>query len=110
MATLPRRHSSNFVSATPSPTLAYRPYTVFFGHVHAYSYTERAGRDYIGLATTGGDQLPERGRSMDHVMLVTVDDEGVDIANLVLSGILDKQGKVPLGGDALCFETKECAD
>jgi 3',5'-cyclic AMP phosphodiesterase CpdA len=90
--------------------LAERPYTVFTGHVHAYAYEERLGRDYVQLATTGGKQHLGRGRSMDHVTLVTVDDQGVDIANLLMSGILDKTGKVPLGGDDLCFEKAACGD
>ncbi|MDJ0938420.1 MAG: metallophosphoesterase family protein [Woeseiaceae bacterium] len=90
--------------------LADRPYTVFHGHVHAYGYQQRNGRDYIRLATTGGSQIPERGRSMDHVTLVTVDDDGVDIANLLLSGILDKTGKIPLNGDEICFEVAVCGD
>ena len=66
------------------------------------------GRDYIQLATTGGTQFPERGRSADHVTLVTVDDDGVDIANLLMEGILDKQGHVPLSGDTICFEAAVC--
>ena len=90
--------------------LADRPYTVFYGHEHVYGYEERLGRDYIRLATTGGEQYPEYGRSMDHVTLVTVDDAGVDIANLLMSGILDKTGHVPLDGDEICFEAVECAD
>ena len=37
------------------------------------------------------DMFPEmRGRSVDHLMLVTVDDAGVTIANLLMNGILDK--------------------
>jgi predicted phosphodiesterase len=88
--------------------LADRPYTVFHGHVHAYQHHERRGRDYIRLATTGGVQLPEYGRSMDHVTLVTVDDEGVDIANLLMNGILDKTGRIPLNGEDLCFESTNC--
>ena len=60
------------------------------------------------IATTGGVQLPETGRSVDHVTLVTVDDDGVDIANLLLSGILDKTGRVPLNGDEVCFEVAVC--
>jgi predicted phosphodiesterase len=87
---------------------ANRPYTVFHGHVHAYQHQERRGRDYIRLATTGGVQLPENGRSVDHVTLVTVDNEGVDIANLLMEGILDKTGHVPLEGDAECFELAAC--
>ncbi len=45
---------------------------------------------------------------MDHVMLVTVDDEGIDIANLRMSGILDKTGHIPLEGDDVCFEMVAC--
>jgi len=88
--------------------LADRPYTVFNGHVHTYEYIERHGRDYIRLATTGGVQFPERGRSVDHVTLVTVDNAGVDIANLLMSGIFDKTGRVPLDGDEICFEAAMC--
>jgi predicted phosphodiesterase len=90
--------------------LSEQPYTVFHGHKHAYEHIERLGRDYIRLATTGGVQLPENGRSMDHVTLVTVDSDGVDIANLEMSGILDKTGHIPLGGDDVCYETAKCAD
>ena len=45
---------------------------------------------------------------MDHVTLVTVSDEGVDIVNLLLEGILDKTGRIPLDGEALCFESTRC--
>jgi len=86
------------------------PYTVFHGHEQVYGYAKRHGRDYIRLATTGGEQYPEFGRSMDHVMLVTIDNNGVDIANLLMSGILDKTGHVPLEGDDLCFELAACND
>ncbi len=89
--------------------LADRPYTVFHGHLHAYRYLERHGRDYIRLATTGGGQRSGFGRSMDQVALVTVDDSGADIANLLLSGILDKTGHIPLDGDDVCFEAAVCA-
>lgn len=87
-----------------------RPYTVFHGHEHYYQYEQRNGRDYIQLATTGGEQFPESGRSADQVVLVTVDDSGVDIANLLMAGILDKTGHVPLGGDDVCFEAATCRE
>jgi hypothetical protein len=88
--------------------LANRPYTVFSGHVQAYGYEERHGRDYIQLATTGGLQFPDLGRSADHVTLVTVDGDGVDIASLLLDGILDRTGAIPGRGDTLCFEAAKC--
>jgi 3',5'-cyclic AMP phosphodiesterase CpdA len=103
-----RAEETNF--AVVEEALADRPYTVFNGHVHSYEHIERRGRDYIRLATTGGKQFLNIGRSMDHVTLVTVDDAGVDIANLLLSGVLDKTGHVPLGGDEVCFERAKCTD
>jgi hypothetical protein len=90
--------------------LADRPYTVFNGHIHAYKHIERHGRDYIRLATTGGVWFPDRRPAMDHVMLVTVDDQGADIANLLMSGILDKTGHIPLDADDVCFELAACSE
>ncbi|MEM7431921.1 MAG: metallophosphoesterase family protein [Pseudomonadota bacterium] len=75
--------------------LGKRPYTVFQGHRHALKHTERNGRDYIRLATTGGVPLPGNGPTFDHVVWVTVDATGADIALLQLSGILDKTGNTP---------------
>lgn len=87
--------------------LAGRPYTVFHGHVHSYQYEQRHGRDYIRLGTTGGAHAPDNPMAIDHVSLVTVSDDGVDIANLRMSGIFDKTGKAPLNGDEICLE--DCA-
>jgi metallophosphoesterase superfamily enzyme len=85
-----------------------RPYTVFHGHVHAYQYELRHGRDYIRLGTTGGSHTAGKPMAIDHVSLVTVSEEGVDIANLRLSGIFDKTGKIPLNGEQICLE--RCSD
>ncbi len=103
-----RQGQSGFLAIEDA--LADRPYTVFFGHRHVYSYEERKGRDYIGLATTGGSQFPDSDKSMDHVTLVTVTNTGVDIANLKMAGILDKSGQVPLDGDQICFEANSCSE
>ena len=85
-----------------------RSYTVFNGHVQAYEYEARRGRDYIRLATTGGFHNSREGRAMDHVALVTVSERGVDIANLLMEGILDKTGHIPLDGDDVCFDPEAC--
>jgi len=103
-----RAEETNF--AAIEQALADRPYTVFHGHIHAYRYLERFGRDYIRLATTGGEHFPVLPKSIDHVTLVTVDDHGVDIANLKMSGIFDKTGHIPLDGDGVCFEMSACPD
>jgi len=94
--------------STIETALAGRPYTVFYGHVHSYLHEQRHGRDYIRLATTGGVQNAKAEMAIDHVTLVTVSEDGVDIANLRMSGIFDKTGKIPLDGEALCFEIAEC--
>lgn len=96
--------------ASIEQALSDRPYTVFNGHVHRYKHEVRHGRDYIRLATTGGVQLEGDGRSMDHVTLVTIDDTGTEIVNLLMNGILDKTGHIPLDGDDVCFEAKLCRD
>jgi len=84
--------------------LSGRPYTVFHGHVHSYLYQQRHGRDYIRLGTTGGSHAPDNPMAIDHVTLVTVSADGVDIANLRLSGVFDKSGSIPLNGDEICLE------
>lgn len=84
-----------------------RPYTVFHGHLHSYLHEQRHGRDYIRLGTTGGSHAPGNPMAIDHVSLVTVSEDGVDIANLRMSGIFDKTGKIPLNGNSMCLE--ECS-
>jgi hypothetical protein len=101
-----RPDEENFASVEAA--LAGRPYTVFYGHVHSYLHEQRHGRDYIRLATTGGVQNPAKDMAIDHVTLVTVSAAGVDIANIRMSGIFNKTGRIPLNGEELCFEKAEC--
>jgi len=87
-----------------------RPYTVFHGHEHAQAHLQRHGRDYIRLATTGGVQLAAKGRSVDHITLVTVGDR-VSIATLDLEGIRTPAGSLPgPGAAAPCFDTSRCSE
>ena len=99
-----RSDEKNFSSMERA--LGDRPYTVFHGHVHSYLHEQRYGRDYIRLGTTGGSHSPGKPMAIDHVSLVTVSEDDVDIANLRMSGIFDKTGKIPLNGDEICLE--EC--
>ena len=74
-------------------SLKARKHTVIAGHQHHYSYRERNNADYIVLSTTGGGSRlrgPLFGE-FDHVVWVTMSDEGPRIANLMLSGIWDKK-------------------
>jgi len=84
-----------------------RPYTVLNGHMHRYSHTEREGRDYITLGTTGGEWADtDAPGAFDHIMWVTVTKDGPSIANLRLDGVLDKTGRIPAGGEKLCLSRK----
>ena len=47
---------------------------------------------------------------IDHVTLVTVSGSGVDIANLRMSGIFGKDGRIPLNGEEMCFDVHQCGD
>ncbi|WP_406644530.1 metallophosphoesterase family protein [Aliisedimentitalea scapharcae] len=96
--------------ASIEAALSERPYTVFNGHVQAYGHEVRNGRDYVQLATTGGEQFPDLGLSEDHVTLVTMTNTGPNIANLMLSGIRDKTGAIPRDGGDLCFSVERCGD
>jgi hypothetical protein len=69
-----------------------RKYTVFAGHIHRYTYRTRQQQEYITLATMGGGSSlrgPDFGQ-FDHVMWVTMTDDGPIMANLMLDGIWDQ--------------------
>lgn len=69
--------------------LAGRPYTVFTGHSHEYSKSVRKGRRYYVLATTGGTGGDNKSADcqFDHIVWVTMTDDGPVMANLLLEGI-----------------------
>jgi hypothetical protein len=89
--------------------LANRPYTVFAGHVHAFSRSERNGREYFTLGTTGGSQAANNPMAFDHLTMVTMTPTGPSISLLKLDGVLGTDGKIPRGGDSLCFRASGCA-
>jgi 3',5'-cyclic AMP phosphodiesterase CpdA len=68
-----------------------RRYTVFAGHHHTYGKFTRFENRYYKLGTTGGGSSlagPGSGQ-FDHVVWVTMADEGPLMANLMLDGIYD---------------------
>lgn len=73
--------------------LATRPHTVFAGHDHNYVRCRRHGQNYYTLATTGGASWaadwpnePSLGE-FDHVVWVTMTDQGPRVANILLDGV-----------------------
>lgn len=75
-----------------APLLGERPFTAFAGNAHHYIQFERNNRDHILIATTGGmsGMRGLRYGEIDHILWVTMRDDGPRIANLLLDGI---QGK-----------------
>jgi hypothetical protein len=72
--------------------LADRKHTVFSGHYHRYTKYERNNGKYFVLATTGGG-TSLRGAKLgefDHVVWITMTEDGPIIANLELGGIWDE--------------------
>lgn len=68
-----------------------RKYTVFAGHNHRYVKHVRKNSNYYTLATTGGGSglRGERFGEFDHVVWLTMTEEGPLLANLLLEGIWD---------------------
>jgi len=66
-----------------------RRYTVFAGHEHVYKKFVRNGRNYYMLATTGGGSrlrgVPTG--EFDHLVWVTMKENGPVLANLMMEGI-----------------------
>ena len=72
--------------------LADRPYTVFAGHIHKYRKFIRNGQKYYILAVTGGGMGKEKDEcQFDHIVWVTMTDNGPAMANLKLEGILSDE-------------------
>jgi len=81
--------------------LTNRPYTVFAGHWHKYVKYERLGRDYYVLATTGGQNLGPNTGTFDHVVWVTMSQDGPKVVPLALSGILEDNVVTPEAFDLM---------
>lgn len=70
-----------------------RPYTVIAGHLHYYNYTQRNGHDYITMGPVGASWHKNGPGNVDHILWVTMKDDGPDIAMVTLDGIWDRQGR-----------------
>jgi predicted phosphodiesterase len=70
--------------------LSDRKYTVIAGHTHRYYYEERNNNKYYVIATTGGSSELSGNRfgRFDHVVWMTMTDQGPSFVNLRLDGIL----------------------
>lgn len=74
-----------------------RKYTVITGHAHTYDYDKRFNMDYLRLSTTGGIWVLPPPLNVDHILWVTMTDEGPEMANITLDGIFNKKGdRIPV--------------
>jgi hypothetical protein len=82
---------------TVEKALAGRPYTVFCGHIHSYRKFVRQGRNYYQLATTGGGSKMRGVQygEFDHIVWVTMKQDGPRLANILLDSILPDDLKTP---------------
>jgi protein-tyrosine phosphatase len=73
-----------------------RKHTVFAGHVHYYDYDNIDGVEYITMGPAGAAFLGQEGPgNVDHLMWVTMTEEGPQMANIALKGIFDRKGLDP---------------
>jgi 3',5'-cyclic AMP phosphodiesterase CpdA len=70
-----------------------RDYTFIGGHLHYYDLKQRHGRDYITMGPAGASFHHEGPGNVDHLLWVTMGDDGPEIAKITLEGIYDRAGR-----------------
>ena len=72
-----------------------RKHTIFAGHLHYYDYDNIDGYEYITMGPAGASFHHEGPGNVDHIMWVTMDEEGPQMGNIALKGIFDRKGLDP---------------
>ncbi|MGW8188627.1 MAG: hypothetical protein ACWGNK_15215, partial [Desulfobacterales bacterium] len=72
-----------------------RKHTFFAGHLHYYDYDEIDGVEYITMGPAGASFHHEGPGNVDHIMWVTMTDEGPQMGNIALKGLFDRKGLDP---------------
>ena len=72
-----------------------RPYTFFAGHLHYYDYDNINGREYITIGPAGASWHHDGPGNVDHIMWVTMTEDGPQMGNIALKGIFDRKGLDP---------------
>jgi UDP-2,3-diacylglucosamine pyrophosphatase LpxH len=73
--------------------LADRPHTVIAGHTHYFTHEVIDGHDYINMATCGGIRQRPGPGSIDHIINVTLTQNGPLYANIRLTGLMNLAGE-----------------
>ena len=72
-----------------------RNHTFFAGHLHYYDYDKIDGHEYITMGPAGASFHQEGPGNVDHIMWVTMTEDGPEIANIALKGLFDRKGLDP---------------
>jgi hypothetical protein len=72
-----------------------RPFTWFAGHLHYYDYDNIDGREYITMGPAGASWHHDGPGNVDHIMWVTMTEDGPQMANIALKGVFDRKGLDP---------------
>ena len=69
-----------------------RKHTFFAGHLHYYDYDNMEGVEYITMGAAGASFHHEGPGNVDHIMWVTMTENGPQMGNIALKGIYDRMG------------------
>ena len=72
-----------------------REYTFFAGHLHYYDYDNINNREYITIGPTGASWHHDGPGNVDHIMWVTMTEDGPQMGNIALKGLFDRKGLDP---------------
>ena len=72
-----------------------RNHTFIAGHLHYYDYDNIDGHEHITMGPAGASFHADGPGNVDHIMWVTMTEDGPEIANIALKGVFDRQGLDP---------------
>jgi len=72
-----------------------RKHTFLAGHLHYYDYDLIDGYEHITMGPAGASFHHEGPGNVDHIMWVTMTENGPEIANIALKGVFDRKGLDP---------------
>jgi hypothetical protein len=69
-----------------------RDHTFFAGHLHYYDYDNIDGYEHITMGPAGSSFHHDGPGNVDHILWVTMTDDGPQMGNIALKGIFDRRG------------------
>jgi 3',5'-cyclic AMP phosphodiesterase CpdA len=69
-----------------------RDHTFFAGHLHYYDYDNIDGYEHITMGPAGSSFHHDGPGNVDHIMWVTMTDQGPQMGNIALKGLFDRRG------------------